>query len=401
MTTPTKPLKKGFKFPIYPTLAQKELLEKTFGCCRYVYNRALAEAKAEYKHYLAMKQAPCTPEPTKPDVSGYGFVARLPGYKSDPESTWLSEVSAVALQQSMLHLGEAFKRFLHTRRGYPSFKKKTSQQSFNLMKTAFDIRDGQLFIAKSQEPVKVVYSRPLPSDPSSLTISKNPSGQYFVSFTCEYNPPKTSGTGRIGIDLGIKDLLTLSTGERIANPRHYVRAQQKLRRLQQSHSRKHQGSRNSHKSRLALAAQHARIANCRHDFQHQLSRRLVNENQVIGLESLGVKNMARNRHLAKHVMDAAWSGITQKLNYKTIESQHCTLVYMDVWYPSSHLCSVTGLRLDRKLKLSERSWPCPHCGQTHDRDLNAANNILQEAERVLSHLPPEDSAGRILLARAS
>jgi len=401
MTTPTKPLKKGFKFPIYPTPAQKELLERTFGCCRYVYNRALAEAKAEYNHYLAMKQAPCTPEPIRPDVSGYGFVARLPRYKTDPASTWLSEVSAVALQQSMLHLGEAFKRFFHTRKGYPSFKKKTSQQSFSLMKTAFDIRDGQLFIAKSPEPLKVVYSRELPPDPSSLTITKTSTGRYYVSYTCEYTPKRTSGTGRIGIDLGIKTLATISDGTTITNPRHYVTAQRKLRRLQQSHSRKQQGSRNSIKSRQLLAAQHSRIANCRHDFQHQISRRLVNDNQVIGLEELRVGNMARNSKLAKHVMDAAWSGITQKLNYKAIESQHCTLVYMDVWYPSSHLCSVTGLRLDRKLKLSERSWLCPHCGQTHDRDLNAAINILQEAERVVSHYAPGDVAGRILLARVS
>lgn len=398
MSTPATPFKKGYRYRIYPTPTQRELLEQTFGCCRYVWNRGLRDAKTEYEHYLAMKQAPCAIEPIKPDVGGYGFVMRLPGYKADPACPWLSNVSAVALQQVMMHLGMAFKRFHQTRRGYPRFKKKVGSQSFTLMRTAYSFHDGQLYIAKSQEPLVVSYSRPLPSDPSSLTITKSATGKYYVSFICEYIPPKTTGTGRIGIDLGLTTYATLSTGERIPNPRHYVSAHHKLSRLQKHLARKQRGSRNSTKSRIALALQHEYVANCRHDFQHQLSRRLVNDNQVIGLEELRVKNMARNRHLAKHVMDAAWAGLTYKLNYKAIESQHCTLVYMDVWYPSSHLCSVTGLKLDRKLNLSERGWLCPHCGQTHDRDLNASLNILQESERVLGHHRPEDVAGRILLA---
>ena len=394
------PLKKGFKFPIYPTEDQKQLLERTFGCCRYVYNRALAEAEYEYNHYLAVSKAnPNTPL-TKPDVSGYGFIHKLGIFKADPMSSWLNEVSSVALQQTMLHLGSAFKTFFRERKGYPSFKKKHLKQSFSLMKTAFTLRDGVFKIAKLDTPLKVIFSRDLPSEPSSVTISKTPTGRYYASFTCEYQPKSAIGAGKLGIDLGIKDFATLSTGEKITNPKHLIKAQKKLKRLQQTLSRRKKGSANRHKARQAVALCHERVANARRDFHHQLSRRLVNENQVIGLEKLMVRNMVKNRKLSKHIADAAWKSFTGMVEYKTVESHHCTLVYMDAWYPSSHLCNVTHLRLDRKLSLSERSWDCPHCGQKHDRDVNAALNIRDEALYALAKNEPTDFSGKIILARA-
>jgi putative transposase len=387
---------KGFKFRIYPTAEQKILFDKTFGCCRYVWNKALAESQLEYSRYqTSQEQGTAYP---KPKVSSYDFVNRLPNYKAHPDSLWLSEVSNVALQQSLLHLGSAFSAFFKQRKGYPQLKKKYQCQSFSLMKISFRFKAGQLYVAKSTEPVAVSFSRPLPSEPSSAVISKTPTGKYFISFICAYTPKKANGRGKTGIDLGIKDFLVTSDGVKIANPKHYHRYQRQLKRRQQSLSRKQKGSKNRHKARLIVAQQHERITHCRTDFLHQLSRRLINENQVIGLERLVVKNMIRNHKLAKSIADVAWASFTNMLNYKALESQHCSLVYMDAFYPSSHICNVDQLRLVRKLALSERSWVCPNCGTTHDRDTNAARNIRDEAIAALALARIPDGAGVISLA---
>lgn len=400
MSETSKLLKKGFKFPIYPTAEQQELINQTFGCCRYVWNKALEAAVHEYKQYLEMPKDTLKSELIKPNVSGYGFVNRLPAMRTNPETPWLSDVSSVALQQTMLHLGAAFTRFFKEKRGYPKFKKKHGKQSFSLMKTAFTLGQSGFFIAKCETPIKVVFSRQLPSEPSSLTISRTAAGKYYVSFICEYQPAKTSGQGRIGIDLGIKDFATLSTGQKIANPKYYLKAQKRLKRAQQALSRKQKGSSNRHKARLSVAKLHERVRNTRMDFQHKLSRQLVNDNQVIAIEKLMVVNMVKNRKLAKHISDASWASFTNMLNYKAIESQHTTIFYVSTWFPSSHLCSVTHERLNRKLSLSERAWDCPYCGQRHDRDVNAAINILQEAELnlVLKFKDRSEVAGKIVLA---
>lgn len=400
MTETSKLLKKGFKFPIYPTAEQQELINQTFGCCRYVWNKALEAAVHEYKQYLEMSKVTHQSRLIKPDVSGYGFVNRLPAMRTNPETPWLSDISSVALQQTMLHLGGAFTRFFKEKKGYPKFKKKHGKQSFSLMKTAFTLGQSGFFIAKCKTPIKVVFSRQLPSEPSSLTISRTAAGRYYVSFVCEYQPAKTSGHGRVGIDLGIKDFATFSTGEKIANPKHYLKAQKRLKRAQQALSRKQKGSKNRHKARISVAKLHERVVNARMDFQHKLSRQLVNDNQVIAIEKLMVANMVKNRKLAKHISDASWASFTNMLNYKVVESQHSTIFYVSTWFPSSHLCSVTHERLNRKLSLSERAWDCPYCGQRHDRDVNAAINILQEAELnlALKFKDPSEAVGKVVLA---
>lgn len=400
MPKPAKLLKKGFKFPIYPTTEQKQLIERTFGCCRYVYNRALAESKADYKTYAELLEKRLVDKQARPDVSSYGLVNKLPRFKRDPDSTWLSDVSAVALQQSLLHLGAAYTRFFRTKQGFPRFKCKQGRQSFSLTKAAFNLQESGLYIAKCSTPIKVVYSRPLPSTPSSLTISRTPSGKYYVSFICEYQSTPTSGIQVTGIDVGLSHLLVLSNGTKVDNPRHYVKAQQRLKRAQQALSRKQKGSRNRHKQRHKVAKLHEHVANCRRDHHHQLSRKLVNENQVIGIEGLQVKNMIKNRRLSKHIADAGWRSFRSMLEYKTVESQHTTLVVMDTFFPSSHLCAATGQKLDRKLLLSERSWDCPHCGQLHDRDVNAAQVIATEALFAVSQYPIDVVRGKILLANA-
>ena len=396
----TTSFKKGYKFPIYPITEQKELLEKTFGCCRYVYNRALAESKADYEKYIQLLEKRLVDKQARPDVSGYGLTTKLPRFKRDPDSTWLSDVSNVALQQSLLHLGAAYARFFRTKQGFPRFKRKQDRQSFSLTKGAFNLQKGVLRIAKCATPIKVVYTRPLPSTPSSLTISRTPSGQYYVSFTCEYQPMPTSGTQVTGVDVGLNHLLVLSNGIKINNPRHYVKAQKQLKHAQQALSRKQKGSRNRHKQRLRVAKLHERVANCRRDHHHQLSRKLINENQVIGIEGLQVKNMIKNRRLSKHIADAGWRSFRSMLEYKTVESQHVTLVIMDTFFPSSHLCAVTGQKLDRKLLLSERDWECPHCDQVHDRDVNAAQVIASEALFEVNKHSIDVVRGKILLSNA-
>ena len=400
MTETSKLLKKGFKFRIYPTAEQQELINQTFGCCRYVWNKVLEAAVHEYKQYLEMSKDTRQSVLIKPDVSGYGFCERLPAMRRDPKTPWLSGVSSVALQQTMLHLGGAFTRFFKEKRGYPKFKKKHGKQSFSLTKTAFTLNQSGFFIAKCKTPIKVVFSRQLPSEPSSLTISRTATGKYYVSFICEYQLDKTSGQGRIGIDLGIKDFATLSTGQKFTNPKYYLKAQRRLKRAQQALSRKQKGSSNRHKARISVAKLHERVANTRMDFQHKLSRQLVNDNQVIAIEKLMVVNMVKNRKLAKHISDAGWSSFTNMLNYKAVESQHTTIFYVSTWFPSSHFCSVTRERLNRKLSLSERAWDCPYCGQRHDRDINAAINILQEAELnlVVKFKDLSEVAGRVVLA---
>ena len=418
MSTPAKLFVKGFKFPIYPTPEQIQLLEQTFGCCRKVYNIVLAETSKEYDAYAEHKKLgiPSTP----PNVSGYGLTARLPLLKKDPEFHYLKEVSAVALQQSVIHLGVAYKRFFDRIKqhkatpkpkvskkkprkdgrptGYPRFKSKhDNRQSFTLLTNAFRLdENNHLIIAKCDTPIKVVYSRELPSTPTSCTITRSASGKYHVSFTCQYTPKKASGTGTIGIDLGLTTLATLSTGEKVGNPRHFKRIQQKLKRLQKSLARKKKGSANYEKARIAQAKLYAYSANCRSDHLHKLSRRLVNENQVIGMEDLVIPNMVKNPRLAKHISDAAWGSLGQKLRYKCEESQHAILVKVDTYFPSSHLCHNTGLKLDRKLTLGERRWNCPHCGELHDRDLTAAINVHKEALRLAKVISLEAYSGQIV-----
>lgn len=400
MLDASKPLKKGYKFPIYPNAEQRQQLEKVFGCCRYVYNRALAQSKAEYRFYTELRDKGEVMPSTRPSVDGYYFCSLLTAYCYDPESSWLREVSSVALQQTMLRLGGAYARFFREKKGYPNFKKKHGKQSFSLMRTGFGLNGNQLRLAKIEGTVKVAFSRELPSTPSSLTITRTLTGKYYVSFVCEYRPIKTAGVGIVGLDAGISALITTSAGEKIENLRATKRHAQKLRRAQQSLARKQKGSKNRTKARIRVAKVHERIRNVRQNHLHQHSRRLVNENQVIGMEALKVANMVKNRHLAKHIQDAAWGELRRILTYKVVESQHATLVLMDTYYPSSHLCSSTGERLDRKLTLSERSWVCPHCGQTHDRDVNAAVNIAKEAEQAANKHPYALRAGKILRANA-
>ena len=375
---------KGYKYPIYPTEEQKILLAKTFGCCRFVWNTALAEAKQEYEEYLIWKDKNPIGKVVKPIITGFYFANKLPLFKSRIGNEFLSEVSYDILQQTLINLGSTYSEFFKKRKGYPKFKKKQNAQTFRLTKNVFKFKDGQFYIAKSKDPIAIGFgrngkNRNLPSDPSSCIIGVTSTGKYYVSFVCEYVPTKTNGAGKLGIDLGIKDFLVDSNGNKISNPKFLNQHERNLKRKQQKLSKCRKGSIRRNKARLKVAKIHETITNARNNFQHQLSRKLINENQVIGIEHLIIKNMVKNRKLSKAISQVGWSSFVNKLIYKAKESQHCNIVKIDTFYPSSHICNNTQIKLDRKLKLSEREWHCPHCGETHDRDINAAKNIRDEA----------------------
>jgi putative transposase len=289
----------------------------------------------------------------------------------------------VPLQQALRHQQAALKNFFEGRAKYPTFKKKNRRQSATFTRSAFKYRDGQLFLAKSKEPLAIRWSRELPSDPSTVTVSKDPAGRYFVSCLCEFTPEPLPVTPRmVGIDLGLKDLFVTDTGEKVGNPRHTAKYAAKLAKAQRRLSKKKPGSANRAKARAKVARLHAKISDCRQDNLHKLSRRLINENQVVCVESLKVKNMIRNPALSKAIADAGWGEFVRQLAYKG-EWAGRQVVAIDQWFPSSKRCSCCGHIVD-KLPLAVRSWTCPECGTHQDRDINAAKNIKAAGLAVLA-----------------
>ena len=390
---------KGFKNRCYPTPEQEVLFKNTFGCRNFVYNQLLADLKKEYEIWKAAG----SPKESRPKMSKYDLGKRLPDLKI--QYPFLAEVSSGAMAAVAHQLAGAFTTFFKSKgkKGYPKFKNRYSKKSFSLDTNKFYFKDEErtiLRIAKSKDPLKIKFSRPLPSRPTELTISKEASGEYYVSLTCKYVPKKTNGTGIIGIDLGLKDFAVLSSGERIANPKFFENSQRNLKRKQQALSKKQKpkkvdgiyipGSNRYEKAKLAVACVHRATRNKRNHFLHTLSSRLVNENQVIGLETLMVKNMVKNPHLSKAISDVGWGRFVDMIKYKAHASQHCNIARVNTYYPSTHICNDCNTKLDYKLKLSQREWVCPACGTIHDRDINAARNIRDEVLDGMSHRFPLD-----------
>src|SRR6266536_1637660 len=355
--------KRAYKYRFYPTEEQKRILAQTFGCCRYVYNWGLRKKTDAY--YQEGQRLYYT------DLS-----AALTQLKKQEETRWLADVSSVPLQQALRHLDRAFLNFFERRGKYPVFKKKRNQQSATYADTAFGWRNGHLTLAKMADPLDIHWSRPLPkgSKPSSVTITRDCADRYFVSILLEEQiEPLPAKENAVGADLGLKDLVILSTGETVGNPKFFHKDEKKLAKAQQRLAKKHEGSKNRAKARKKVAKIHARIADRRRDFLHQLSTRLIRENQTICVETLAVKNMVKNRSLAKAISDVGWSEFVSHLKYKA-EWYGRNLVKIDKWYPSSKRCFECGHILD-SLSLDVRSWTCPECGVHHDRDVNAAKNI--------------------------
>ncbi len=303
----------------------------------------------------------------------------LTAWKKTEELAYLGEVSSVPLQQALRHLQIAFSNFFAKRAKYPRFKsRKKSRRSAEYTTSAFRFRDGRLTLAKMSEPLDIRWSRPMPegAKPSTVTVSHDAAGRWFVCLLVEdpaVQPLPANGTA-IGIDVGLSHLVTLSTGEKVANPRHERRDRARLARAQRQVSRKATGSANRTKARVKAARVHARIADRRRDMLHKLTTRLVRENQTLVIEDLTVRGMVRNRSLARAISDAAWADFRSMLEYKAAWYGR-EVIAVDRFFPSSKLCSHCGALAER-MPLNVRTWTCDGCGTTHDRDVNAAKNLL-------------------------
>ncbi|AEM85539.1 RNA-guided endonuclease InsQ/TnpB family protein [Streptomyces violaceusniger] len=357
-------VKRAFKYRFYPSDEQAAELSRTFGCVRLVYNKALEERTRAW--YGEQRR-----------ISYVQSSAALTQWKKNEELAFLAEVSSVPLQQALRHLQTAFGNFFAQRAKYPRYtSRKTSRASAEYTRSAFTWRDGRLTLAKTAGPLDIRWSRPLPeaAEPTTVTASRDAAGRWFVSLLVEDTiTPAPATSTAVGIDAGVTSLVTLSTGEKIANPRHERRDRARLAKAQRELSRKAKGSANREKARRKVARVHARIADRRRDFLHKLSTRLVRENQTVVIEDLTVRNLLKNGRLARAISDAAWTDLRMMLEYKCAWYGR-ELVTVDRWFPSSKLCGACGT-VRGKLPLNVREWTCV-CGTVHDRDVNAARNIL-------------------------
>ncbi|NEA64660.1 RNA-guided endonuclease TnpB family protein [Streptomyces sp. SID12488] len=373
-----------YSFRLYPDTGQQRALARAFGCARVVFNdavRAREEARA------ARRPFPKAAELSKRLITEA---------KQTVERSWLGEVSAVVLQQSLRDVETAYRNFFASlkgdrkgpRMGAPRFKsRKDKRQSIRFTANArWSITDkGRLNLPKIGA-VKVTWSRTLPTTPSSVTVIKDAAGRFFASFVIDTDPAadatRMPDTGRtIGIDLGLTHFAVLSDGTKIDSPRFLRRAEKKLKKAQRELSRKQKGSRNREKARLKVARAHAKVTDARHEFHHQLSTRLISENQGVAVEDLSVAGLARTR-LAKSVHDAGWASFVNMLQYKAARYGR-TLVTIGRFEPTSQTCSTCGVK-DGPKPLNVREWTCTACGSVHDRDHNAAINVKTAAGLAVS-----------------
>jgi putative transposase len=366
-------MRTAHKCRAYPDPDQQLMLARTFGCIRVVWNRTLA---ARQERWTTQRKG----------TSYRATDAALTAMKRLPELAWLNQVSSVPLQQALRHQHMAFSAFFAGRARYPRFKSRRGRQAATFTRSAFRWQGGQLWLAKTTRPLRLVWSwpdiDPAALAPTSVTVSRDPDGRWYATLHVPASDPKPlPATGRaVGIDLGVTDLVVTSDGERIANPRHLDRKARNLARYQRRMARKTKGSANRRKAAAKVARAHRKVRAARTDFLHRVSARLVRDHDLLVIEDLNVRAMVRNRHLARAISDSGWGTFRQMLAYKAARAGRC-LVVIDRWYPSSKLCSVCG-HLLAELSLNTRTWVCPSCGARHDRDLNAATNILAAGRAV-------------------
>ena len=357
-------INRTYKFRLYPNKAQTELLAKHFGCSRFVYNYFLNQRKEQYRL-------------TGKNDNYYAQAKILTTLKKQEETAWLKEVNSQTLQFAIRSLEAAYNNFFKKRAKFPNFKSKHSKNSFTVPQSA-SVAGGRLFIPKFTEGIKCRIHREIKGKVGKVTITKTPSGKYFVSvFTEEEYITPLEKTGKsVGVDMGLKDLLVTSEGETFNNNRYTRRYERKLTKAHQHLSRKKKGSRGFENQRLKVARLYEKIANSRADYLHKCSISLVRRYDTICIEDLNVKGMVKNHHLAKSISDASWGKFVSMLTYKA-EWNDKKVVKVDRFFPSSQTCKVCGY-VNKQIKdLSVREWECPHCHTHHDRDVNAAINILR------------------------
>lgn len=391
-------VKRAYKFRFYPTVEQVKNLAQTFGCVRYVYN-----------HFLQVRTDSWYND--KVSLNYVATSALLTKLKAQEDHAWLNEVSSVPVQQGLRHLQTSFQNFFAKRAGYPGFHRKHGKQTAEYTTSGFRFAEGKLWLAKHKAPLDIHWSRAIPKTaiPTTVTVTRDTSGRYFVSILCtdsvEALPPVDS---KIGIDLGVNSFAALSDGRKINGPKSGAKHRTKLARAQRILARKQKGSKNRNKARQKVARVHARISDSRRDFLHKLSTQLIRENQTICLESLDVSAMTKSAVGTKErpgkqvkqksgnnraILDQGWSEFVGLLKYKA-DWYSREIVQVSRWYPSSKRCANCGHIL-QKLGRGVRTWDCPECGVRHDRDTNAAVNILAAGLAVSvcgEQVSPEDPA---------
>lgn len=364
-------MKARWTFRCYPTPEQEQHLARTFGCVRFVWNWALRARTDAFRAGERM---------------GYPATDRaLTLLKQQPETAWLNEVSSVCLQQSLRDLQVAFSNFFDKRTAYPAFKRKEARQSANYTERGFSF-DAERRILKLAKigAIKVKWSRKAIPHPSSIRLIRTASGKYFVSLVVETQPAPLPKTGEsVGIDFGVARLATLSNGERVSNPKHGAKWQRRLAFYQKRLARAKKGSKRREKVKRHVARIHEKIANSRSDTRHKLSTDLVTRFDVICVEDLNLRGMVKNHNLARSLHDASIGTAIRMIEEKAARYGK-TVVKIDRWFPSSKTCYDCGYIVE-KLPLSVREWTCPECGTTHDRDANAAANILAVGQTVSAH----------------